>query len=169
MSVRLVLLVLSVPLLMGSEIYRYVDSNGVVTYAQQLPYGVKGEQIRTVAGAPSVAVTATSPQPDKPKEPVLTPQQQAMLDDLKKAETARKEEIARIREANCTRSKEVLDKLSTAGRIRVKGPDGQEVKMPEEERQSRIEEAQRGIIANCNATDPTESNAPAVANANANG
>jgi hypothetical protein len=166
MSVRLVLLVLSVPLLMGSEIYRYVDSNGVVTYAQQLPYGVKGEQIRTVAGAPSIAVTATSPQPEKPKEPVLTPQQQAMLDDLKKAETARKEEIARIREANCTRSKEVLDKLSTAGRIRVKGPDGQEVKMPEEERQARIEEAQRGIIANCNATDPTESNATGLANAN---
>jgi hypothetical protein len=166
MSVRLVLLVLSVPLLMGSEIYRYVDSNGVVTYAQQLPYGVKGEQIRTVAGAPSVAVSATSPQPEKPKEPVLTPQQQAMLDDLKKAETARKEEIARIREANCTRSKDVLEKLSTAGRIRVKGPDGQEVKMPEEERQARIEEAQRGIIANCNAKDPTESSAPAVANAN---
>lgn len=169
MSVRLVLLVLSVPLLMGSEIYRYVDSNGVVTYAQQLPYGVKGEQIHTVAGAPSVAVAATSPQPEKPKEPVLTPQQQAMLDDLKKAETARKEEIARIRDANCTRSKEVLEKLSTAGRIRVKGPDGQEVKMPEEERQARIEEAQRGIIANCNATDPNESNAPSPAVANTGG
>ena len=31
MSVRLVVLVLSLPLLMGSEIYRYVDANGVVT------------------------------------------------------------------------------------------------------------------------------------------
>ncbi len=60
MSVRLVVLALSLPLLMGSEIYRYVDANGVVTYAQQLPYGVKGEQIRTVAGAPSVATTATA-------------------------------------------------------------------------------------------------------------
>ena len=168
MSVRLVVLVLSIPLLMGSEIYRYVDANGVVTYAQQLPYGVKGEQIHTVAGAPSVAVVATPPQQENPAQPVLTPQQQAMLDDLKKAETARKDEIARIREANCTRSKEVLEKLSTAGRIRVKGPDGQEVKMPEEERQSRIEEAQRGIVANCNgASDaPETTTAPAVANAN---
>ena len=166
MCVRLVVLILSLPLLMGSEIYRYVDANGVVTYAQQLPYGVKGEQIRTVAGAPSVAVVATAPQPEKAAAPVLTAQQQTMLDDLKKAETARKEEIARIREANCTRSKEVLEKLSSAGRIRVKGPDGQEVKMPEEERQSRIEEAQRGIITNCNVSDAAAPATPEVANAN---
>jgi hypothetical protein len=169
MSVRLVALILSLPLLMGSEIYRYVDANGVVTYAQQLPYGVKGEQIKTMDGAPTVAVQATAPQAEKPAQPVLTPQQQAMLDDLKKAEQARKEEIARIREANCTRSKDVLERLSSAGRIRVKGPDGQEVKMPEEERQSRIEEAQRGIVTNCAPTAPTEPSAPAVANANSGG
>jgi len=169
MSVRLVALILSLPLLMGSEIYRYVDANGVVTYAQQLPYGVKGEQIKTMAGAPTVAVQATAPQSEQPAQPVLTPQQQAMLDDLKKAEQARKDEIARIREANCTRSKDVLERLSTAGRIRVKGPDGQEVKMPEEERQSRIEEAQRGIVTNCAPTGPTEPSAPAVANANSGG
>jgi hypothetical protein len=163
MCVRLVGLILCAPLLMGSEIYRYVDGNGVVTYAQQLPYGVKGEQIKTVAGAPTTAVEATAPVSDKPAQPVLTPQQQAMLDDLKKAETARKDEIARIREANCTRSKDVLDKLSTAGRIRVKGPDGQEVKMPEEERQARIEEAQRGIVANCTPGGTAEPAKPAVA------
>ncbi len=163
MSVRLIVLAVSLPLLMGSEIYRYVDANGVVTYAQQLPYGVKGEQIHTMAGAPSVSVPATAPKNEAPEQPALSPQQQAMLDDLKKNETARKEEIARIREANCARSQEVLERLSSAGRIRVKGPDGQEVKMPEEERQARIEEAQRGIVANCN---PSDTSQPAVANAN---
>ncbi len=154
MRVRLLVLVLSLPVLMGSEIYRYVDANGVVTYAQQLPYGVKGEEIHTVDGAPSVAVAAAPPKTEKPAEPQLSPQQQAMLDKLKAAETARKDEIARIREANCTRSKEVLAKLSSAGRIRVTNPDGQEVKMPEEERQSRIAEAQRGIVTNCSAAAP---------------
>ena len=59
MSVRLIILAVSLPFLMGSEIYRYVDANGVVTYAQQLPYGVKGEQIRTMPGAPrTVPATA---------------------------------------------------------------------------------------------------------------
>jgi hypothetical protein len=164
MSVRLVILAASLPFLMGSEIYRYVDANGVVTYAQQLPYGVKGEQIRTMAGAPSVSVPATAPKVETPEQPTLSPQQQAMLDNLKKTETARKEEIARIRDANCTRSKDVLERLSSAGRIRVKGPDGQEVKMPEEERQARIEEAQRGIVANCHSGEPEEAPQPAVAN-----
>ncbi len=95
----------------------------------------------------------------------MTPQQQAMLDNLKATETARREEIARIREANCTRSKDVLDRLSSAGRIRVKGPDGTEVKMPEEERQARIEEAQRGVVANCNPSQDDAASPPAVANA----
>ncbi len=165
MSVRLIVLVLTAPMLMGSEIYRYVDANGVVTYAQQLPYGVKGEQVKTMAGAPTVTVPAEAIQTAKPEQPQLTPQQQAMLDDLKKAEQARKDEIARIREANCTRAKGVLERLSSAGRIRVKGPDGQETKMPEEERQARIEEAQRGIVANCAPDAPdTEASTPAVAN-----
>jgi hypothetical protein len=165
MSVRLIILAASLPFLMGSEIYRYIDANGVVTYAQQLPYGVKGEQIRTMSGAPSVSVPATAPKVEAAEQPPLSPQQQAMLDNLKKTETARKEEIGRIREANCTRSKDVLERLSSAGRIRVKGTDGQEVKMPEEERQARIEEAQRGVVANCNPAEPGEASQPAVANA----
>ena len=165
MSVRFVFLVLSIPLLMGSEVYRYIDANGVITYAQQLPYGVKGERITTVAGAPSVAAPAAPPVSEKPAQPVLKPEQQAMLDDLKKADQARKDEIARIREANCTRSQDVLQKLASAGRIRVKGPDGQEVNMPEDERQARIDEAQRGIVTNCSPADSTATSQPAVANA----
>jgi hypothetical protein len=164
MSVRLIALVLAAPLLMGSEIYRYVDANGVVTYAQQLPYGVKGELIKTTAGAPTVTVPATPAESQKPEEQKLSPQQQAMLDNLKKAEQARREEITRIRDANCTRSKEVLERLSSAGRIRVKGPDGQETKMPEEERQARITEAQQGVVANCSSEPEAGAQPPAVAN-----
>ncbi len=171
MSVRTILLVLVVPLLMGSEVYRYVDANGVVTYAQQLPYGVEGERITTVAGAASQSAPAVPAVPEKPAEPVLSPQQQAMLDKLKAADQARKNEIAQIREANCARSQDVLTNLSMSGRIRVKGPDGEEVKMPEEERQVRITEAQAGIVANCAPPEqPVATEAPAteqnVANTN---
>jgi Domain of unknown function (DUF4124) len=164
MSVRLIVLVLAAPLLMGSEIYRYIDANGVVTYAQQLPYGVKGELIKTTAGAPTVTVPAAPAEGQKSDDPKLSPQQQAMLDNLKKAEQARREEVTRIRDANCTRSKDVLERLSSAGRIRVKGPDGQETKMPEEERQARIDEAQKGVVANCNPEPEGTTQPPAVAN-----
>ncbi|HEY6599616.1 MAG TPA: DUF4124 domain-containing protein [Pseudomonadales bacterium] len=166
MSVRSILLVLVLPLLMGSEVYRYVDSNGVVTYAQQLPYGVQGERITTVAGAPSKAAPAvqTVP-PEKPAEPALSPQQQAMLDKLKQADEARKAEIATIREANCKRSQDVLTNLMASGRIRVRGPDGGEVKMPEDERQARIAEAQAGIVTNCTPAEEAAAPEPSVANA----
>jgi hypothetical protein len=164
MSVRLIVLVLAAPLLMGTEIYRYVDANGVVTYAQQLPYGVKGELIKTNAGSPTVTVPAAPTDAQKPDEQKLSPQQQAMLDNLRKVEQARREEINRIRETNCTRSKEVLERLSTAGRIRVKGADGEETKMPEEERQARISEAQQGIVSNCSPESEDSTQPPAVAN-----
>jgi rRNA maturation endonuclease Nob1 len=165
MSIRCILLVLALPLLMGSEVYRYVDSNGVVTYAQQLPYGVQGERITTVAGAPTKAAPAVATVPEKPAEPVLSPQQQAMLDKLKAADQARKDEIATIREANCKRSQEVLMRLLEHGRIRVKEPNGQEVRMTEEERERRIAEAQTGIVANCTPAEEAAASEPSVANA----
>jgi hypothetical protein len=168
MSVRIILLVLAVPLLMGSEVYRYVDANGVVTYAQQLPYGVQGERITTVAGAATQSAPAVPAEPEKPAEPVLSPQQQAMLDKLKAADQARKDEIAQIREANCKRSQDVLTNLSMTGRIRVKGPDGEEVRMSEEERQVRIAEAQAGIVANCTPPEPVATEAPATERSVAN-
>jgi Domain of unknown function (DUF4124) len=164
MLVRVIILLFSVPLLMGADIYRYVDANGVVNYVQQLPYGVQGERIKTVAGAPSVAESATAPAPKADEQPPLDPKQQAMLDDLKKADQARKDEIARIRDANCTRSREVLEKLTTYGHLRVTEPDGQQRKMPEEEREQRIAEAQKGIVTNCNPATGS-GNEPAVAKA----
>jgi hypothetical protein len=165
MAIRALALLLLLPCLMGAEIYRYVDANGVVNYVQQLPYGVTGERVQTIAGA-STVTEAAAPPVAKPTEPALDPQQQAMLDDLKKADQARKDEIARIRAANCTRSREVLERLSVHGRIKVTDPDGEVRAMPEEERESRIAEAQQGIVTNCSPEAPAEQPAgPAVANA----
>ena len=165
MTIRILALLLCLPALMGADIYRYVDANGVVNYVQQLPYGVQGERIQTTDGAGTVAEAAT-PETVKPTaEPKLDPQQQAMLEQLQKAEQARRDEIARIREANCTRSRDVLERLSVAGRIRVNDPDGQQRVMPEEERQERIAEAQKGIATNCGpeVTSPNKQPSTSVA------
>jgi Domain of unknown function (DUF4124) len=164
MTIRILAAVLFLPMLMGADIYRYVDANGVVNYVQQLPYGVKGERIQT-AGGVATATDSAIPDPAKTEVPKLDPQQQAMLDQLRKTEQGRREEIARIRQANCTRSRDVLERLSVSGRVRVNDPDGQQRVMPEEERQQRIAEAQQGIVTNCtpDATDADKSDAPAVA------
>ena len=72
-----------------------------------------------------------------------------MLNDLQSAEAARKQEVARIRESNCERSRRVLDRLSATARIRVRDDSGEERIMGEDERQNRIAEAQQGVAENC--------------------
>ncbi len=94
MSVRSILLVLALPLLMGSEVYRYVDSNGVVTYAQQLPYGVQGERITTVAGAPT---QGSACRPDRAREAGGTGFVAAATSDARQTEAGRRSAQSRNR------------------------------------------------------------------------
>ena len=149
---KAVALLFILPLLMGAEVYRWVDRDGVINYTERAPYGVKAERIRMRPGGPSESVPVVTPAPVESAQPDLSENQQAMLDDLHDAEDAREAELARIREANCQRSRDVLDKLSNRGRIRVRDDEtGEETMMPEEERQRRIREAQDGIVANCDA------------------
>lgn len=152
MKLAHVFLLLLAPTLTGAEIYRWVDDDGVVNYTQQQPEGIPSERIVT-RGASTVAVHE-EPKLAVPKDPNanLSSQQQAMLKRLEEAEDARQAEIARIKQSNCDRAQAVLERLSSKGRIRVRDNDGNETAMPEEERQQRISEAQRDIVANCEAT-----------------
>jgi hypothetical protein len=76
-----------------------------------------------------------------------------MLRELEAAEEARQQELARVREDNCTRARSVLTRLTAKGRIRVRDDDGEYRIMNEEERQSRISEANQGIAMNCDGAD----------------
>ncbi len=142
----------ALPLLMGAEVYRWVDENGVVNYTQLAPEGVEAERVRPDTGqriAARPSEPATTPAAES-AEPELSEAQQRMLSKLQAAEQARQEEVARIKQANCERARAVLERLSVHGRVRVRGEDGQERVMPEDERQQRIDEAQQGVAANCN-------------------
>lgn len=146
------LFALCIPMLMGADVvYRWIDENGVVNYTQQLPRGVKAQKITTRLGAPSViADVGEITETGEPR--ALSDQQQAMLEELKAAELARQQEVVKIRQANCKQSREVLTNLSLTARIRVRDSSGSERVMGEDERQRRIDEAQQGIVINCNAS-----------------
>ncbi len=148
------LLALCMPMLMGADIvYRWIDENGVVNYTQQLPRGIKAQQITTQLGAPSVVTDVGEITETRERgERSLSDQQQEMLDELKAAELARQQEVAKIRQANCQQSRDVLASLSLTSRIRVRDSSGTERVMGEDERQRRIDEAQQGIVLNCNAS-----------------
>ncbi len=149
------LLICCLPFLTAADIYRWVDANGVVNYTQQKPKGVDAE---LVSGAHDTgAVAAQTPQavsqPESAAQPALNDEQQSLLRDLQAAEEARQQEVARVREDNCTRARSVLTRLTAKGRIRVRDDDGEYRIMNEEERQSRISEANQGIAMNCDGAD----------------
>jgi hypothetical protein len=158
MRVLVLWFILLLPFLMGAEFYRWVDDEGVMQFTQQPPPSGKdasrmrleGAGVSTVEAESSTFVpeNAASAKP----EPTLSPQQQRMRDDLERAEQARQAEIKRIRQANCARAYEVLERLSEPSRIRVRDSSGKERVMPESERMARIEDAQRGIVENCAAS-----------------
>jgi hypothetical protein len=143
---------LLVPALGGAEIYRWVDDAGVVNYTQLSPEGVAVERIVTSSGAPTVVVPITVEVKAEDPDAHLSAEQKEMMKRLQATEDARQAEIARIKESNCSRAQGVLGKLNGKGRIRVRDASGNETAMPEEERQSRISEAQRDVVSNCEAT-----------------
>jgi hypothetical protein len=159
MKTRAAFALLVIPLLMGSEAYRWVDKDGVHYTQQAPPEGIKAEKIRfreggvavTVDETPAPAPVGGAPDAGAPTgdDQNLTPDQQTMLENLRKAEAARQAEVVKIREANCIKAREVLERLSVTGRIRVRDESGQERAMSEDERKSRIDEAQRAIVQNC--------------------
>jgi hypothetical protein len=152
------LLVLGVPLLMGADVYRWVDTDGIVNYTQLKPAGVSAQRISTGAAGPmsfSDAIDEPAGLPGRAGAgeagggPELSLDQQTMLQDLQAAERARQDEVVRIKGANCVKSRSILNRLTLKDRIRVRDESGSERIMDEAERQRRIGDAQRGIAENC--------------------
>ena len=146
------LLIVTVPLLMGAQVYRWVDQDGVVNFTQVKPPGVKAQQINIAAAGLGIGADQTEPimvDESVGDAPALSEDQDAMLRDLKLAERQRQREVARIKQANCSKSQTVLTRLSQNRRIRVRDDAGTERIMDEDERQRRIGEAHLAIAENC--------------------
>jgi hypothetical protein len=137
----------------ADTIYRWVDENGVVNYTQQKPRDTDSEAITTRGGPHAVAKQSAAAQPAPVSDPStgepLSPEQKKMLQGLRNAEQARQDEIAKIKAQNCQQSRDVLARLSVKSRIRVRGDDGEYRIMPEDERQQRIDEAQKNVALYC--------------------
>jgi hypothetical protein len=154
---RLAPMICCLPLLMGAAVYRWVDAGGVVNYTQLKPEGIDAELVSADTGRRIDTPTAPSAtggpvSNGNINEQGLSENQQQMLADLRAAEAARQNEITRVRTANCQEARGVLQRLTSRGRIRVVGDDGVERVMPEDERQDRIAESQRAVVANCSET-----------------
>jgi hypothetical protein len=144
----------------GARMYRWVDAQGQVHYAQLPPAQGAYEVIdRPASAPPSSPVPASTPEQEQEQEPAQAQDSETrrFLDQAEAAERAAAEDKARQQQAQaeartlCEQARQRLAQLDerTARRLAVENPDGTMARMDEEEFERRRAVAQQLIQENC--------------------
>jgi hypothetical protein len=128
----------------SAETYRWVNEDGVVTYSQTPPPDASAEKIKTYDTAPSDS------QQSQQKLKDLRQRLADMDEDraLKKAEAKKQAEDKALREKNCQAARHNLEQLTALGNRLYKVGDDY-LRLTEEDRQSRMEDARSQIKEFC--------------------
>jgi hypothetical protein len=129
----------------NQNMYKWTDDQGEVHYSQFPPPGHKAEKLQA---PPRPAQSPATVDNDLQKQVETTEQQHQ--EKLQGAKDAKQwAEIQKIRRQNCETANKNLVNLQRGGNIRYMDPDGKVIRLTEEERQKRIEEANADIKENC--------------------
>lgn len=127
-------------------IYKWIDDAGETHYTQFPPQNRDYQIIHKAA-----------PPDDNPQKIRENLQQQVQDMDKTQQERADKKmdaeqwhEIQKLRRENCATARQNLANLHQGGQKAFMTPDGQVVRLTDEERQRRIDEANKQIKENCN-------------------
>ena len=132
------------------DIYKWTDKTGEVHYTQTPP--PDGIATQKIEGAPPPAESRETIHEDQKKL-------QERLDAMDERHTKREEEesikkqdreISEINEKNCISAKNNLAKLQQGGIKRYLTPEGEVIRLTEEDRQRRITEANNQVEQYCN-------------------
>lgn len=126
---------------MASQVYKWVDAQGVTHFGSQPPQGQAATSVNTSAPPPKAA---EQEQPAPTFESIADPEQ-AEFDKKAKQEVAAKQ--AELKKY-CEDVRTNLAQLENNPRIRTE-VDGEMRRLSEEERQQRITEAKTAIAENC--------------------
>lgn len=128
-----------------NKIYKWTDDKGEVHYTQQPPQNRE-----------SVTVRPAPPPPGNPEAERSELQQQMENLDQRQQEAAKRSAEAeqqasnqKIREKNCATARRNLAELQQGGIKRYRLPNGEVLRLNEEDRQKRIAEANKQIEENC--------------------
>ena len=131
---------------MASEVYKWVDAQGVTHFGSQPPQGQEATQINTATPPPKESATQGLPAPeDLPRLDSAGPDQKE-IDEKVRQEVAAKEAE---RQKYCETVRTNLAQLQNNPRVRVAEENGEMRRLTEEERQERISEAQAAIAEHC--------------------
>ncbi|MFZ3207017.1 MAG: glycosyltransferase [Pseudomonadales bacterium RIFCSPLOWO2_02_FULL_63_210] len=125
---------------MASQVYKWVDAQGVTHFGAQPPQGQQATTINTATPPAKTAEPAATPTFESSADP-----EQAAIDEKVKQEIATQEAE---RKKYCQTVRTNLAQLENNPRVRVE-VDGEVRRLNEEERQQRISEAKQAITKNC--------------------
>ena len=128
---------------MASQVYKWVDEKGVTHFSAQPPQGQQATSVNTATPQPKPAPAEAS-KAAPTFESIADPEHTA-IDEKVKQEVAAKEAE---RKKYCADVRTNLAQLENNPRVRVE-VDGEIRRLSEEERQTRITEAQKSISDNC--------------------
>ena len=145
----------------AAEVYKWKDGNKVTTYSQLPPArGVQAQRLRTngsdaqtlpaTTSVPAASASGTGTGATSEAGPgAETAAQKKIRDELNAQEKVRLAKVAQERQCQCTRARAQFDQLTQRARMRVQETNGTVHVLPEEERQSLINEAKARIVELC--------------------
>ncbi|HEX5843501.1 MAG TPA: DUF4124 domain-containing protein [Pseudomonas sp.] len=128
---------------MASQVYKWVDAQGVTHFSAQPPQGQQATSINTATPPPKPA-EPLEPEAEPTFDSIADPEQ-AAIDKKVKQEVAAKE---LERKKYCENVRTNLSQLENNPRLRTE-VDGETRRLTEKERQQRISDAQKAIATNC--------------------
>jgi len=129
-----------------AEIYKWVDEHNQTQYTQMPPpVGIAAVRIESAA----VPVGESHSDGHGLQERLKASEEQQKEADEASARTAKKAEIARIIKENCAAARNNLEQLNRSGQIRYRDSDGRVLRLSDEDRALRIEEARTQIKEFC--------------------
>jgi hypothetical protein len=128
---------------MASQVYKWVDAQGVTHFSAQPPQGQQATSVNTALPPPKPAEPA-EPKAAPTFESIADPEQAAIDAKVKKEVAAKEAE----RKKYCADVRTNLAQLENNPRLRTK-VDGEVRRLTEEERQQRISDAKKSISENC--------------------
>jgi hypothetical protein len=131
----------------NQNMYKWTDDQGEVHYSQFPPSAGKAEKMRAPPPPPAAAVESAESELQKQIK-AMDKENEEQLQGAKDAESWAK--IQKIRRQNCETANKNLANLQRGGNVRYVGPNGEVTRLSDEERQKRIEEANKQIKENCN-------------------
>ncbi len=125
---------------MASQIYKWVDEQGVTHFGAQPPQGQQATTINTSAPPPRPASSEPAPTVEEQLDP-----EQAAIDKKVKEDVAKQEAE---RKQYCENARTNLAQLENNPRLRIEDA-GEVRRIDENERQERITELKKSIAENC--------------------